>query len=161
MTLQDRNEKIEQYGNAYNEISEFLKGLSKEELEYKPAPEKWSAHEIVVHIADSEANSYVRVRKALAEPGGMVFGYDQDVWTQKLDYSKLNFDDYLELFRLLRKTTYDLIKNLPEEKWQNHYNHSEYGPAGLEKWLEIYAKHIPGHIAQIKRNLEAMKTLAI
>ena len=157
MDNNERQSKIEKYGKAYDELAAFLKTLSKEEIAYKPAPDKWSAHEIVVHIADAEANSYTRLRKALAEPGGMIFAYDQDAWANNLDYSHQNFDDHLELFRLLRKTCYDLIKNMPEEKWNNQYNHSEYGLVGLDKWLDIYVKHIPGHIAQIKRNLVHMK----
>jgi len=93
----------------------------------------------------------------LAEPGGAVFGYDQDVWATNLEYTHLDHKPYLELFRLLRETTYNLVKDLPEEKWQNQYIHSEYGPASLERWLTIYSGHVNGHIEQIKRNLVAMK----
>jgi len=37
--------------------------------QYRPAPDRWTIHEIVVHIADSEANSYIRCRRCLAEKG--------------------------------------------------------------------------------------------
>jgi hypothetical protein len=156
MDTRERKEKIEKYGSAYQELAGFIQTLSFEELNYKPAPEKWSGHEIIVHIADSEANSYVRVRKALAEPGQLVMGYDQDVWTKVLDYAHQDMKLHLELFRLLRQASYDLIRNLPEEKWQNQYDHTEYGLVGLETWLDTYAKHVAGHIEQIKRNIAAM-----
>jgi hypothetical protein len=161
MNNTERQSKIEKFGKAYDELSSFLKKLSKEVIAYKPAPGKWSAHEIVIHIADAEANSYTRLHKALAEPGGMIFAYDQDAWADNLDYSHRNFDDHLELFRLLRKTCYDLIKNMPSEKWDNQYNHSEYGLVGLDRWLDIYVKHIPGHVAQIERNLAHMKEAVV
>ena len=161
MNPQERKDKIEKYGNAYNVLVEFLKGLSEEEMAFKPAPDKWSAYEIIVHITDSEANSYCRLRKTLAEPGGTVIGYDQDTWAVALNYTSLDSNDYLDLFRLLRKTCYDLIKNMPEEKWQNQYNHTEYGLVNLEKWLDIYSFHVEGHINQINRNIEAMKSVQV
>ena len=157
MNSQERQQKIEKYGKAYEELTAFLKTLSKEEIAYKPAPEKWSAHEIVVHIADAEANSYVRLHKALAEPGEMIFAYNQDKWASSLDYSHKDFNDHLELFRLLRKISYDMIKDMPDGKWENQYNHLEYGLVGLDRWLDIYVGHIPGHIAQIERNLAHKK----
>ncbi len=159
METQERQQKIEKYGKAYDELSAFLKTLSKEEISYKPAPEKWSAHDIIIHIADAEANSYVRVHKALAEPGEKIFAYDQDKWASTLNYAGHDFNDHLELFRLLRKTCYNLIKNMPEEKWSNQYNHPDYGLVELDRWLDIYVAHVPGHIAQIERNIAHMKSM--
>jgi len=152
-----RQEKLVQYANDYAELAAFLKTLSKEQIAYKPGPDKWSAHEIMVHIADAEANSYVRVRRAVAEPGGTVMPYEQDIWVKELNYAGLDMAEHLELFRLLRKLNHDLVKDLPEEKWQNQYSHPQYGMVNLDSWLDIYAKHVSGHIAQIKRNMDAME----
>ena len=158
MDSNERQAKIEKYGNDYAELSAFMKTLTKEQINYKPAPEKWSAHEIIVHIADAEANSYVRMRKALAEPGTMIFAYDQDKWAANLNYTGSDYADYLELFRLLRKLTYEKVKNMPESDWNKQYNHPEYGLVDLNRWLDIYAAHISGHIEQIKRNIAHMKS---
>jgi len=151
-----RQQKIEKFGNAYTELSAYLKTLTKEQIHFKPAADKWSAHEIIVHIADAEANSYVRMRKALAEPGTMIFAYDQDKWAATLDYTSKDYTDYLELFRLLRKLTYEIIINMPESEWAKQYNHEEYGLIDLNRWLDIYAGHISGHISQIERNIAEM-----
>jgi hypothetical protein len=157
MTKQERQEKIDQFGNAYAALAKTVKSLTKEEMNFKPAPDKWSAHEIVVHIADAEANSYTRLKRALAESGSMVMAYDQDTWAKELNYAAQNLEDNLELFRLLRKLSLETINTMPEEKWANQYNHSDYGMVGLESWLKIYAGHVSGHIGQIERNMEAFK----
>jgi hypothetical protein len=81
MTPQERKSKIRSYGKAYTELKQALRKFPKRMWKYKPAPERWSIHEIIVHLADSEANSYIRCRRFIAEPGKQVFGYDQDVWT--------------------------------------------------------------------------------
>lgn len=157
MSPLQRNEKISQYGQDYDRLAEAVRGLSKEALNYKPAPDKWSAHEIIVHIADAEANSYTRVRRALAEPGELVTAYDQDKWAAGLNYAGQDFALHLQLFKLLRQANYELIKDLTDIQWKNQYHHSEYGLVDLETWLDIYVKHVPGHIGQIQRNIQAMQ----
>jgi len=55
--------------------------------------------------------------------------------------------------------TYNVIKNLPEETWQNFIFHPDNGKMTLEDWLKVYADHIPVHINQIKRNFNEWKKL--
>jgi len=54
--------------------------------QYKPGPDRWSIHEIIVHLADSEANSYIRCRRFIAERGSRVMGYDENRWGNSLNY---------------------------------------------------------------------------
>ena len=158
MTKQERNTLIESYGNAYNILVEALKEFPKDMWQWNPAPEKWSIHEIIIHIADSEANSFVRCRRFIAEPGSGVYGYDQDAWAKKTDYHAQSTGNALELFKWLRKMSYDLLKTVNDETWTSAYvQHSEVGKMTFEEWLKIYEEHIPVHIRQMKRNLEAWK----
>lgn len=159
MTHPERNALIESYGKAYDTLIEALKEFPKEMWQWKPSPEKWSVHEIIVHISDSEANSYVRCRRFIAEPGSGVYGYDQDKWAIALNYHEQSTEDNLQLFKWLRKMTYELIKQVPDSIWQSAtVQHSESGTMTFEQWLQIYEEHIPVHIMQMKRNLEAWKT---
>lgn len=158
MIKQERTQLIESYGKAYDTLVTALKEFPKEMWQWKPAPEKWSIHEIIVHITDSEANSYIRCRRFIAEPGSGVYGYDQDKWAIALNYHGQSTDDALQLFKYLRKSSYDLIKDLPDKIWETAtVNHSENGLTSFEKWLNTYEEHIPVHIRQMKRNLEAWK----
>jgi hypothetical protein len=127
--------------------------------QWKPAPEKWSIHEVLIHIADSEANSFVRCRRFIAEPGSGVYGYDESKWAKNLNYHSQRIEDSLELFRLLRKTSYDLIKGVDDKTWETAtVEHSENGLTGFEQWLKTYEEHIPVHIRQMKRNFEVWKS---
>lgn len=159
MTSKERNTMIESYGNAYPVLIEALKEFPKEMWQWKPAPDKWSIHEVIIHIADSEANSFVRCRRFIAEPGSGVYGYDENKWAKKLDYHSQSIEDSLELFRMLRKASYDLIKTVDDITWETAtVNHSENGVMKFEEWLKIYDEHIPVHIRQMKRNFEAWKS---
>lgn len=157
MTGAERKQKIESYGQAPEMLEEALKQFPKEMWQFKPAPDRWSVHEILVHLADSEANSYIRARRFVAEPGQTVMAYDQDAWAKKLDYHAQSTDEAIALFRALRKSTYNFIRALPDAAWSHTVQHPESGTMTFDRWLDIYDRHTPGHIAQMQKNLEAWK----
>ena len=153
MNKQERNEKIELYGKGYDMLIETLKEVPQEMWRFKPEPKEWSVHEVLVHLADSESNAALRARKLIVEPGGTLMGYDQDKWAIELDYHEHSTEDALETLRLVRKTTYALLKKQPDGVFEHTAKHPEYDePYTFEKWLNIYSAHIPGHIEQIKNN---------
>ena len=151
MTNQERSQKIESYGQAYERLVEGLKQFPQEMWHFKPAPGDWSIHEIVVHITDSEANSYIRCRRFIAEPGQTVMAYDEQGWAIALNYHQQSTDDALELFKWLRRNSYNLIKNLPEPVWSQTIEHPENGTMTLDDWLITYEDHIPAHINQMRQ----------
>lgn len=153
MDKTERDSKIELYGRGYDMLMEMLKDIPREMWKFKPEPKEWSVHEVLVHLADSESNAALRARKLIVEPGGALMGYDQDKWAVELDYHDQNWEDALETLRLVRKTTYELLKKQPDEVFEHTAKHPEYDePYTLEKWLNIYSEHIPGHIEQIRNN---------
>lgn len=151
MTLEDRKQKIETYRTGYQQLVAAVANFPQAMWQYRPAPDRWTIHEIIVHITDSEANSYIRCRRFLAEPGSAVLGYDEMKWAQALNYHDQSPQAALELFRWLRQQSYELIRDLPAETWLNTVNHSENGLMTLETWLDTYARHIPDHIQQMRQ----------
>ena len=159
MNTQERNEKIELYGRGYDLLKAALKEVPAEAMYFKPEPKEWSVHEIIVHIADSETNAALRARKLIVEPGGTLMGYDQDKWAVELNYHEHDLEDALEATRIARKTTYRLLKTVSEEIFNTHWiKHPEMeGQYTFDKWIDIYSRHIPGHIEQIQNNVIAWK----
>jgi hypothetical protein len=154
-----RSERIESFSKAYELLIDSLKEFPKDMWQFKPAPNKWSIHEVLVHIADSEASSFARARKIICESGSTVMVYDENKWAQRLNYHTQSVEDSLELFRLSRLMTYRIIKDLPEDTWNNFIIHPENGKMTLDDWLECYEVHIPIHIRQMQRNLNEWKQL--
>jgi len=155
MQREERNEKIELYGKGYDLLIETLRDIPREMWTFKPELKEWSVHEVLVHLADSESNAALRARKLIVEPGGTLMGYDQDQWAIELDYHDQSYEDALEIVRLVRKTTYDLLKKQPDDVFEHSVRHPEYDePYSFEQWLNIYSAHIPGHIEQIRNNYE-------
>ncbi|MFL5734469.1 MAG: DinB family protein [Chloroflexia bacterium] len=157
MSTSERARKIESYGRAYETLTQALEAFPREMWHFKPGPGDWSIHEHVVHITDSEANSFSRCRRCIAQPGESVMGYDENQWARALHYSEQSTEDALELFKWLRLTTYKLIQTLPESTWSNTISHPENGTMTLDDWLDVYESHIPGHVEQMRHNYEAWK----
>lgn len=123
--------------------------------QWRPAPGKWSAHEVVVHCADSEANSHGRIRYLLCEKDPLIVGYDQDVWARTLDYHAHPADLALATVDAVRANTAALLRTLPAEAWTRAGRHTESGAYSSEQWMRSYAEHLHVHARQIDRNVAA------
>lgn len=150
MQAQSRTQKIEAYGKAHEALLEALEDFPKEMWTWKTSPEVWSIHDNIVHIADSEANSFIRCRRLIAEPGEAVTSYDENGWMRALNYGEQSAEDAIELFKWLRGNTYKLIKSLPEETWAHTIQHPENGTMTMDDWLHVYERHVPEHISQMR-----------
>lgn len=151
MAAHERQQKIESYGKAHIKLVEALQQFPKEMWQFRSSPDGWTIHEIVVHITDSEVNSYIRCRRFIAEPGKPLMAYDEERWAAALDYHQQSTADAVELFKWLRGNTYNLIKSLPDSTWANSVYHPENGTMTLDDWLDVYDRHVPEHIAQMQR----------
>jgi hypothetical protein len=158
MNRAEIDEKIEQYGRGFDLLAAALAEVPREAWSYRPGPDEWSVHEIIVHIADSESMAALRARKLIVEPGSLLMGYNEAKWADALGYKAQSADDALEVIRLARQTTYNLLKRQPDEVFRHAVTHQEYSePYTFEGWLNIYARHIPDHIDQLKKSYEAWK----
>ena len=156
MTTEERQELIRQYGAGYDEVAASLEGFPAEKLTAHPIPGKWSACEIVQHLADSEMNSAIRLRRLLTEERPVIHAYDQDEYAVRLKYNEREMAPALELFRGARATTSQLLSNMADEDWQREGWHPEIGLYTAAHWLKIYAVHAHNHAAQIRRLKEAV-----
>jgi DinB superfamily len=153
----ERGRLISKYNDGYNEVSEALKDFPLELLTARPLPGKWTAREIIHHLADSETASAQRLRKLLAEDKPVIQGYDQDQFAILLKYNQRDTGPALDAFRAARATTAQLLEIMSDDDWQREGEHSESGRYTTEKWLVIYAEHAHDHAAQIRRLRSALK----
>ena len=135
-----------------------LAGLSPAALVFKPAPNEWSIHEVILPMADSELMGVTRLHMLIAQPGTMLMTYDSTKWGEALGYKEQSAEDALQIFQLLRRKTHLLLKRLPDQVFAHSVRHPAYPePYTIDQWLEIYTGHVPEHIQQIQQTLKALK----
>jgi hypothetical protein len=157
MDKQTRQKLIDQYKDGYRVVAEAVAGAPDDELDTSPAPGKWTAREIVHHLADSEMTSAIRLRLLIATPNPQIAGYDQDEFARKLHYQDRPIEPSLDAFKAARRTSADLLERLTEAEWLREGTHTEVGRYSVERWLEIYASHAHAHANQIRAARDAGK----
>src|SRR5512142_2048989 len=74
-------------------------GAAGPELDFKPAPDKWSVRQIVCHLADSEAVGVMRIRQIAAEDNPTLQAFNGELWADHLDYQRRKISQALETSR--------------------------------------------------------------
>jgi hypothetical protein len=150
MNIERRRQLVAQYRDGYAEVMRALEGASDAELDRRPAPGKWTAREIVHHLADSEMTSAIRLRRLIAEDNPVIVGYDQEEFARRLKYDR-PIASSLAAFKAARETTGDILDRLTEAEWTRTGTHTESGAFSVYKWLDYYAGHAHGHAEQIRK----------
>lgn len=153
----ERQDRIDRYARGPARLKAALDRVPEEARKWRPGPEKWSAHEVVCHCADSELNAAARIRYLLAEKDPVILGYDQAEWAKRLDYHQHPLETALQTVEAVRANTVALLRRLPADAWSRAGRHTESGRYGVDDWLDTYAEHLEKHSGQIDRNLEAWK----
>lgn len=145
-------ELLAKYNLGYDLLHKQLSQMPEPVVDFMPSKGEWSIAKIIVHLADSEAHGFVRAKKIIAECGGKVCVYSQQIWADRLHYDQMDYKDALEMIRIIRKNLYKLLTIVPEEVWHNYIYHPESGKITLLDWIQLYNDHIDIHIQQMNRN---------
>ena len=142
------------YEAATKEFLDIATSVPADKLDLNDG-ESWSSRQVIHHCADSEAQSYARLRRLVAEPNPVIQGYDENLWAKDvtLGYTELPIENSIAVFAAVRAASLDIIKRLKPEQLDLAGTHSETGEYSLKQWLENYTRHANNHADQIKRNL--------
>jgi hypothetical protein len=148
---------LHRYADGPTLLRHAWEAVPVEARAWQPAEGKWSALEVLVHCADSEAYAAIRIRLLLAEAEPLIVGYDENEWARRFVYQASDPDLALRLVETVRAHTAAMLSRLPEEAWGRVGRHSHSGPYGTDDWLRIYAEHLEIHATQVRRNLAAWR----
>ncbi len=154
MNEETRTRLIQRYGAGPAVLRTAWDDCPSEARHWKPSSDAWSAHEIVIHCADSETFAFTRIRLMAAESRPIIVGYDQDVWVRSFGYEHLPVDLALATIAAVRASTFHLIQQLDDGAWEATGNHTESRPYTATDWLATYAAHLHDHADQIRSNVE-------
>ena len=150
----DLKEAVISYAQATTEFLSVANELTESQLDASDSG-GWSARQVIHHVADSEAQSYARLRRLIAEPGTQIQGYDEASWgeNETLGYKDLPIAHSLDVFKAVRASSLEIIKRLTPAQLDLSGTHSESGVYTIKTWLETYISHPLEHAAQIKSSL--------
>ncbi len=138
-------------------LARLTRGLTRAQLLHRPAPGKWSIHEIVCHLADTEVANAWRYRKVLAEDEVGLTAWDQDRWAAGHQYRRQDLRLALEQFRVLRARNLALLRVVGRKTWARTAHHPTFGTLSAGQMLVHLAHHDANHLGQIERIRKSVK----
>ena len=145
-----RQRLMVQYAHGPDVVEDAVKKVGRKNLDARSAPNEWSPREVVHHLADSEMQHAVRLRRLIAEAHPVIQAYDEREFARHLYYDR-PIETSLEAFRAARASTVELLSRLTETQWSRVGFHTETGRYTVEDWLRIMATHAENHAQQILR----------
>ncbi len=131
------------------EIERLLGAMGSERVNSAPAPGKWSAAEIVAHLADCELAFGFRLRQTLAEDAPVIQPFDQDKWAAT--YTGISAAQALEVFKAMRGWNLRLIGLALPEAAERPVTHPERGAMTFLTIVETMAGHDLNHLGQLQK----------
>jgi hypothetical protein len=113
-----------------------------------PAPGKWSARQIVCHLADCEIVFAYRLRQALTQEYHVIQPFDQDQWATL--YDACDAPTALSVFTAVRNWNVRLITGMSRADLEKKLNHPERGEMNVQVVVETMAGHDLNHLGQIE-----------
>ena len=152
------NDPVKVQAATAAKLGRMIQRVPPAKLRKRPAPGKWSAGEILAHLADCEIVTGWRMRQILGAPGTPLQAFDQDAWAAAGHYEKRGARKSLEHFRAAREANLALLKSLTPEQWKHHGMHSERGVETIEHVVAMMAGHDLNHLGQVERIVAAKKS---
>jgi hypothetical protein len=133
-------------------IRALVEGWSLTQWEQRYAPGKWTARQVIVHLAQTELALTARVRFAASRDGYVAQAFSQDDWLPLDDHA--DGRTALGAYTALRKLNILMFRNLTPAQRTRSFTHPEYGQLTAE-WV---AAQIAGHEIHHLKQLEAIKS---
>jgi hypothetical protein len=152
MTEAELKKHLEAAEKSPKQVAAAVSGLPEKVLRYKPAPDKWSIHEILGHLADVEIVYAYRLRQMLADKKPVIAPMDQDEWARNLGHIETPPPELVALYGLNRHANLRLLLRLNPADLEKSAHHPETREDfTIAQLIERMAAHGANHLEQIER----------
>jgi hypothetical protein len=121
---------------------------SESQFERRYAPGKWTAREVLIHLAQTELALGTRTRFALAERGYAAQAFSQDDW-MPID-AGLDAKTALDAYLSMRRMNLGMWRALTPEQTGRAFSHPEYGDLTVGWIMAQMAGHDIHHLRQLE-----------
>jgi hypothetical protein len=95
----------------------LLSGREESDGDFRYAPDKWSAKEVLGHVCDTErVFAYRALRIARGDQTPMA-GFEQDDYVKNGPFARAPLGELIEDYIAVRRATLTLLRNLDEAAW--------------------------------------------
>lgn len=128
--------------------------LPEDQLYYRYGDGKWCIKEILHHLADAETVLYERLRRPMAEPQPVMWGFAQDEWCRVMQYRDSPLDVHRHVYAAVRDAIISLVPSYYESHGHLPFIHSKMGLRTLKDEYQKVVTHNANHLGQIEKALD-------
>jgi len=152
-------EVIAKLSAAPPQVESLVRGLSEEQLSWKPGPEMFSVRENVLHLRDIDVEGYAhRVRLILDEEHPTLPDIDGARLARDRNYNAQPVQPALDDLRSSRAASVARLKSCSDRELDRQAEMQGVGTITLRRLLELWTEHDTGHIADMAELRRAIET---
>jgi hypothetical protein len=106
------------FHNQSPRMFEFLGAIPENKHDYAYAEGKWTVKQLVQHMADAERVFAYRALSFARNDENSLPGFDENAWAAESHASLRNWNDLLEEFRAIRRSTEYLFSSFNMEQFE-------------------------------------------
>jgi hypothetical protein len=130
-------------------IRALTRGWTPDRFERSYAPGKWTARQVLTHLAQTELALGNRARMALSTPNYAAQKFDQDDWVAR--ETRLTGPEAVETFATIARFNLALFEGLSPADRQIAMSHPQYGTITVDWIIHLLPGHHLHHLEHLKQ----------
>lgn len=147
-TALGNRDALEALADTPSRIHALVSRMTDTDLARSYAPGKWTASQLLVHLAQSELALATRCRMALSEADYVAQPFDQERWLER--ESRTGAAVALGAYMSLRQMNLPFWRGLSSADRAAGFQHPEHGPLTVQWLLEMIAGHELHHLGHFE-----------
>ena len=143
-------------GETPERIRTIVGAWSPADFDRSYAPGKWSARQILIHLAQTELALGNRARMALSTPNYAAQAFDQDKWITRDE--ALSAKEALDAFVSISSMNRALFASLSPADRATRLSHPDYGELTVDWIIHQMAGHQIHHLRQLEQISASART---
>jgi hypothetical protein len=135
--------------DSLERVQRLTRDWMPDRFERSYAPGKWSARQVLIHLAQTELALGSRARMAVSTPAYVAQPFDQDVWLG-LD-GRLSSREAVDVFLAAGRMNLAFFEGLSAAQRATPLSHPEYGELTVDWIIHQMAGHHINHLLQLER----------
>ena len=152
--------------NSHDLLAEFIKNgkdfvsiaksISPQDLSKTPIAGEWSAAFVLHHMCDGELHFATRYLNNLAEDTPKIFPFNEDIYPNRLNYSKRDAQASLAAIEGIQIVTANILSTIPEGDLSRTSVLEERGLVTLADLVSLATGHNKSHAGQLQGIIDAL-----
>jgi len=168
MTEQEREKALALLNRSRTTLREAVAGVTVEEAQWKPSPDRWSILQYVEHLAISDDGLVAMVKRIMSEPATPETPEERAAREQRIRETPIprganrapqalqppgrfaSVDEAMQAFEAARDRSLAFAGTVEGDLRSHFANHGVLGPLDAYQWLLGNARHVETHSGHIR-----------